>query len=121
MRELITCVREAQDHQRTIAVDLDGTLAEYDGWKGHEFIGAPIEKIVNRVKKEKEAGAKIIIHTARIREEALDEPESHISVEDKVKIVQAWLDENEVPYDEIWQSIGKPMADVYLDDKAELP
>ena len=26
----------------TVAVDLDGTLAEYDGWKGEDVIGDPL-------------------------------------------------------------------------------
>ena len=28
--------------KRMIGVDLDGTLAKYDGWKGHNVIGEPI-------------------------------------------------------------------------------
>lgn len=31
-----------------IGVDLDGTLAEYDGWKGPDEIGAPVEPMVER-------------------------------------------------------------------------
>ena len=33
-----------------IGVDLDGTLAEYHGWKGSEHIGPPIPLMVERVK-----------------------------------------------------------------------
>lgn len=33
-----------------IGVDLDGTLAHYDGWKGPDHIGEPILKILERVK-----------------------------------------------------------------------
>ena len=33
----------------TIAVDLDGTLARYDGWKGIDHIGDPIPLMVSRV------------------------------------------------------------------------
>lgn len=31
-----------------IAVDLDGTLAEYDGWKGSAHIGNPVPKMVEK-------------------------------------------------------------------------
>jgi len=33
-----------------IGVDLDGTLAHYDGWKGPDNIGEPVLKILERVK-----------------------------------------------------------------------
>ena len=34
-----------------IAVDLDGTLAYYDVWRGEEHIGSPISDMFFRVKK----------------------------------------------------------------------
>lgn len=48
-----------------IAVDLDGTLAKYDGWKGASVIGEPIKPMLNRVKQALEDGKKIKILTAR--------------------------------------------------------
>lgn len=33
-----------------IGVDLDGTLAKYDGWKGPTHIGEPVPRMVERVK-----------------------------------------------------------------------
>ena len=49
-----------------IAVDLDGTLAEYGEWKGPEHIGAPIPKMVERVKQWLAAGIEVRIFTARV-------------------------------------------------------
>ena len=49
-----------------IGVDLDGTLAEYHGWVGPTHIGAPISKMVNRVKKWLLAGKEVKIFTARV-------------------------------------------------------
>jgi len=46
-----------------IAVDLDGTLAEYHGWS--EEIGEPIPKMVNRVRRFLENGKEVRILTAR--------------------------------------------------------
>lgn len=37
--------------QGWIGVDLDGTLAHYDGWKGADHIGEPIPAMVERVKQ----------------------------------------------------------------------
>lgn len=49
-----------------IGVDLDGTLAEYDGWKGVDHIGRPIVPMVERVKKWLEEGKQVKIFTARV-------------------------------------------------------
>lgn len=48
-----------------IGVDLDGTLAMYDGWKGIEYIGQPIPVMLERVKKWLNKGTEVRIVTAR--------------------------------------------------------
>lgn len=48
-----------------VGFDLDGTLAEYDGWKGIEFIGKPIPSMVDRVKQYLSDGQNVKIFTAR--------------------------------------------------------
>lgn len=49
-----------------IGVDLDGTLAEYYGWKGGDHIGAPVPMMVARVKRWLEEGIEVRIFTARV-------------------------------------------------------
>lgn len=49
-----------------IGVDLDGTLAEYGGWKGPEHIGAPVPAMVERVKAWLAEGREVRIFTARV-------------------------------------------------------
>ena len=49
-----------------IGVDLDGTLAIYDGWKGPEHIGEPVPLMVGRVKDWIAAGHEVRIFTARV-------------------------------------------------------
>lgn len=56
--------------QYAIAVDLDGTLAEYNGWKGHSHIGAPVMTMINKVKKANAEGKQIWIFTARLADES---------------------------------------------------
>ena len=51
-------VADEQQWQKTIAIDLDGTLAEYHGWAGGQ-IGAPIPAMVARVKLWLEDGKNI--------------------------------------------------------------
>lgn len=53
-------------HSGWIGVDLDGTLAIYDGWKGPTHIGAPIIAMVERVKKWIQDGYEVRIFTARV-------------------------------------------------------
>lgn len=49
-----------------IGVDLDGTLAFYDEWRGVDHIGEPIPAMVARVKSWIEQGVKVKIFTARV-------------------------------------------------------
>lgn len=48
-----------------IGVDLDGTLARYEGFKGADIIGEPIIPMVNRVKQWLADGKTVKIFTAR--------------------------------------------------------
>jgi hypothetical protein len=48
-----------------IAVDLDGTLAYYDKWRGETHIGKPIPKMLERVKNTLAEGKMVKIFTAR--------------------------------------------------------
>lgn len=49
-----------------IGVDLDGTLAEYDQWRGERHIGAPIPLMLNRVRVWLSRGMDVKIVTARM-------------------------------------------------------
>lgn len=49
-----------------IAVDLDGVLAHYDGWKGIDHVGDPIPAFVDRVKNWLAEGKEVRVFTARV-------------------------------------------------------
>lgn len=49
-----------------IGVDLDGTLAHYDEWRGLDHIGEPIMPMVNRVREWLRQGIEVRIVTARV-------------------------------------------------------
>jgi len=49
-----------------IGVDLDGTLAHYDKWRGIEHIGEPIPKMKKRVQRWIDEGKDVRIFTARM-------------------------------------------------------
>lgn len=48
-----------------IGVDLDGTLALYEGWKGAAHIGEPIKAMLDRVLTWRKQGKEVRIMTAR--------------------------------------------------------
>ena len=61
-----------------ILVDLDGTLAHYDDWKGEDKIGEPVPAMVNRVKKWLDEGIEVRIFTARASGRMT--PQEHVQV-----------------------------------------
>lgn len=54
-----------------VGVDLDGTLAVYDGWKGIQHIGEPIPAVVEYVQSLIESGIEVRVFTARCQEGTL--------------------------------------------------
>jgi hypothetical protein len=64
-----------------VGIDLDGTLANYDGWKGVEYIGAPIPEMVRKVKSMLCFGLTVKIFTARVCD-----PDPRV-----VPIIHKWL------------------------------
>ncbi|MEG0969178.1 MAG: hypothetical protein RSG92_27820, partial [Pseudomonas sp.] len=69
--------------KRIIACDLDGTLAEYNGWKGIHHVGLPIIPIMNAVKQAIEEGAEVHIFTARVS----GEPDE---AKDAAEVIMKW-------------------------------
>ena len=68
-----------------IGVDLDGTLACYDTWRGAEYIGEPIKPMIDRVKKWLSHGKTVKIFTARA------------AVAEQIPFVKKWLLQNDLP------------------------
>jgi hypothetical protein len=56
-----------------IGVDLDGTIAQYEGWKGVAHIGEPIPAMVARVRDYLAQGREVRIFTARMSSPDPDE------------------------------------------------
>lgn len=92
---------------RTLAVDLDGTLLEYDDFE--KPLGKPIPGMKEELEKVRAAGWRVVIWTVR----------SNISE------IKALLDEYGIPYDGINEHDNEPQdhsrkmsAHVYLDDRS---
>lgn len=86
-----------------IAVDLDGTLAHYDGYS--EDIGKPIPAMMSRVKGWLKDGHSVVIFSARAKTER-----------EKSQIRQ-WLEENDLPALEV-TNIKKHTFRKIFDDRA---
>jgi hypothetical protein len=71
-----------------IGVDLDGTLASYDGWNGPHAIGEPIAPMVDRVKQWLAQGKTVKIFTARMHGHGM--PIVGGGFEDVVTPIEAW-------------------------------
>ncbi|MHB1310596.1 MAG: hypothetical protein ACYC3L_01170 [Gemmatimonadaceae bacterium] len=72
-----------------IGVDLDGTLAHYDGWHGETHIGQPVAKMVGHVKTWLEHGHyDVKVFTARV---STPDAEERAAVE---RAIHAWCEEH---------------------------
>lgn len=77
------------DEEEWVGFDLDGTLAKYDGWKGIEHIGEPVERMVLIAKLLHWLGKKIKIMTARVA------PRTGKDDSEKAReYVQKWCEKN---------------------------
>lgn len=95
-------------HRRTAVVDLDGTLAEYDHWRGEDHFGKPILHARDALLELREWGWWIVIFTTRGNAD---------------KVCQ-WLCQHDMPFGSINSCehnpegcSTKPIADVYFDDR----
>jgi hypothetical protein len=97
---------------RWIGVDLDGTLAKYDHWRGLSHIGEPIPAMVARVREWLAQGLEVRIMTAR-----MDSRRDPMAIEETREAVAAWT----------FKHLGVPLActntkdfdmEVLYDDRA---
>lgn len=98
--------------RKTVAVDVDGVLAKYDGWKGVDHIGDPLPGAVEFTRALSEI-CDVLVYTTRCCEEINKPEKAHLLV----NRVRAWLDRHGFAYAEIWSGQGKPIAVAYIDDR----
>lgn len=102
-------VRPRPDRPPVLVVDFDGTIAQWAP-SGYPDIGKPVTGAQRFLRLLSGEGWKIVINSCRTGER-------HEAT------MRRWLEDNEVPFDEInhnsdhpWAR-GKPVGDVYLDDR----
>jgi len=74
-----------------IGVDLDGTLACHETWKGFDYIGPPVPAMVKRVKHWLENGVTVKIFTARVCEHGQTTVQNNVAtVVDAITPIENW-------------------------------
>jgi hypothetical protein len=99
-------LKASSEKQSSIGVDFDGTLAQYDGWKGEDVLGEPIPKMVTRVKNLIADGKDVVIFTAR--------GNSKVSRD----AIKKWCKKHLGKELEV-TNIKKPEMEVFYDDRAK--
>ncbi len=98
---------ETEVRHRSIAVDFDGVIANYGGWRGDYVLGTARADVIEALRRLRIENWKIIVHTTRGAE-----------------IVREYLIKADIPFDEINTNSEyatgspKPVATVYWDDRA---
>ncbi|MCP6719816.1 MAG: hypothetical protein KJI72_00615 [Patescibacteria group bacterium] len=94
--------------ERIIAFDFDGTIAKYTGFVSPDDIKEPIQEVVETIKTLRERGYRILIHSTRGNE-----------------FLEKYCKKFSIPFDFINHNLelqgknpGKPIAYVYVDDRA---
>lgn len=85
----------------TVCVDLDGVLNLYDGWRGGDFFHPPRPGAAEFLRRLRENNFRVIVFTIRWA--------AH---------VEEWLDRNGLRQFVDSVTDKKPVAHVYLDDRA---
>jgi hypothetical protein len=92
-----------------IGVDLDGTLAHYDGWQGIEHIGPIVESMKERVLRWIEQGHQVKIFTARV---SARDPYEITRI---VTVIHQWLFDNDLPLLEVTCTKDFGMSELWDD------
>lgn len=99
-----------------IGVDLDGTLAEYHGWKGPEHIGPPVGPMLERVWRIIEQGEIVAGRSQPVRRVKIFT--ARAAIPSQVPYVRRWLDELGLTMVEI-TCAKDPGCVMILDDRCE--
>jgi len=117
LNELESSLKNIDNPKMRICFDLDNTLVTYPIIPGDYSSVKPIENTIELLRKLHKDGNTIIIHTAR----RMHTHKHNIGavIKDIGRVTFDTLDNFNIPYDEI--IFGKPIADVYIDDRAVNP
>lgn len=101
-----------------VCVDLDGVIAQYDGWKGFGHIGEPIagaHEFITRLSKI----ADVVVFTTRCSLDPGDQAQTVVATPEELRThVVEWLEKHGFPFADVYIGQGKPRAAAFIDDRA---
>lgn len=97
-------------HSGWIGVDLDGTLAHYDKWRGAHHIGDPVPAMLERVKRWVSEGREVRIFTARFAARGAE-------LQDFLMAMAAWSTKHGLPQLQVTNVKDFQMIELW-DDRA---
>lgn len=115
--ELKKCWNILDTPKMRVCFDLDNTLVTYPTVPNDYSTVKPIKPMVELARKMHEEGHTIIIHTARRMKTHANNVGAVLK--DVGRVTFDTLEKFQIPYDEIL--FGKPIADMYIDDRAINP
>lgn len=94
------------------AIDLDETLLQWEGWQGIDRFGPPYPQAKDFLEKLHKH-FDILIYTTRCSTEVMRLGSNLLANK-----VREFLTKENLPFDDIWVGQGKPLATVFIDDRA---
>ena len=95
---------------KILLIDFDGTICEF----AYPDMGKPKPNVKESLQKLRDMGWRIHILSCRTNVELRKYP---IDRQEQVRMMEAYLDKHEIPYDEVLNK-DKPLAAWYIDDRA---
>jgi capsule biosynthesis phosphatase len=117
LHELTSSFHNIPKKKMRVCFDLDNTLVSYPTVPGDYSTVKPIASMISLLNKLHKEGHVIIIHTARRME--THRHNVGAVIKDIARITLDTLEKFNIPYDELL--FGKPIADIYIDDRAVNP
>ena len=99
----------------TVAVDIDGCLAHYHGWAGHDNIGKLFKGAAAFTRKLHAEGFFVLLYSTRCKGDVFGDYYNPLKLAEQVK---QWATTHEIYFDEVYIGQGKPPAVAYVDDRA---
>lgn len=101
--------------EKAIVFDFDGVIHKYSkGFYDGTIYDEEIPGIAMAIKAVKKAGYKIIIYSSRNHSRKYAG-----KYQDGQPVLMAkWMDDRNIPYDEIYTGAGKPVCNLFIDDNA---
>ena len=109
---------------QSIALDFDGTIFAGEFTRPDVVEGPPINGAMEWIREQLAAGVTITIHTCRLTPPNSDSRwKQHCTPAQAQRAIEDWLGQWLTPAEVgallFWTHVGKPFADLYLDDKGQ--